>query len=211
MFLIGFMFYEGQRPGLRVGLGLVLGFLGAGLLIKPPQGQTTESLLGAMAVAIAPVSWSIGSLESRRRGSQGLLLGAMQMLAGGAMMLLVGSLLGEWGTLLNRSVSLRSVSAFFYLTVVGSLIGFTTFTWLFRVASPTAVSTYAYVNPLVAVLLGWLLADEPLDTHILLAAGLIVSAVILITLPAALFQPSARVEPATEPFPQPVLSNCSGE
>jgi drug/metabolite transporter (DMT)-like permease len=108
---------------------------------------------------------------------------AMQMLAGGAMMLVTGSLLGEWPRLLQQEISTKSLLAFTYLTLVGGLIGYTTYAWLLRNASPNAISTYAYVNPLVAVLLGWLLGGETLGLHVWVAAVLVIGAVVLITLP----------------------------
>jgi drug/metabolite transporter (DMT)-like permease len=207
MVLIGFFFYRGARPGPRVLLGLAVGFAGAVLLVKPPgAGGPTGDPWGYLALALSPVAWSAGSLESRRRGaSHGLLAASMQMLAGGGLMLLAGSALGEWSLLGSRAVSARSLAAFAYLTAFGAL-GFTTYLWLLRVASPTAVSTYAYVNPLVAVLLGWLVAGESLGVEVLLPAGLIVGAVILITLPRTLFR-SPVPEPArgreSRPCPHP--------
>jgi drug/metabolite transporter (DMT)-like permease len=107
---------------------------------------------------------------------------ALQMMAGGALMMIAGTLLGEWPLLAGRTVSLRSALAFTYLTLIGSLVGFTTYTWLLRVESTTAVATYAYVNPLVAVLLGWLIGNEALEASTLYATVLIVGAVALITL-----------------------------
>src|SRR5262249_12246483 len=114
-----------------------------------------------------------------------LMTSAMQMLTGGGMMLVVGSLLGEWPRLLGQPVSTSSLLAFLYLTFVGGLVAFTTYAWLLRAASPKAVSTYAYVNPLGAGLLGWLLGGEELGVTVLAAALLVVGAVILITLPQA--------------------------
>jgi drug/metabolite transporter (DMT)-like permease len=136
-----------------------------------------------LAVALAPLCWSLGSLHTRatRPVDDTLLISAMQMLAGGVLMLVTGTLLGEWPVLLNRPVSLTSLGAFAYLTVFGGLVGFSTYAWLLRHASPPAVSTYAYVNPLVAVVLGWLAAGETLDGSVLAAACLVIGAVVLIT------------------------------
>ncbi len=203
MVILDWLFYGAARPVPRVWLGLAVGFAGAVLLIRP-TGETdfrttTFSLIGTLALAASPVAWSVGSLESRRRpATNALQASAMQMLAGGVLLVMAGSLLGEWPVLLARPIAARSVAAFFYLVVVGGLIGFTTYAWLLRVASPTAVTTYAYVNPLVAVLLGWLAAGETLDSRILLAAGLIIGAVVLITLPRTLFRSPPRKEELTE-------------
>jgi drug/metabolite transporter (DMT)-like permease len=186
MVIVGWLFYRGERPGPRIWLGLATGFAGAVLLIKPPAGDAVVgSVAGSVAILLAPICWSIGSLQTRKRPPAGevLLTSAMQMLTGGALMLLVGAALGEVPLLWTRPIAGASVLAFLYLTVVGGLVGFTTYAWLLHHASPTAVSTYAYVNPLVAVLLGWLLAGEALDASVLLAAALVVGAVVLITLP----------------------------
>jgi drug/metabolite transporter (DMT)-like permease len=186
MVLIGYFFYGGERPGLRLCLGLAVGFAGAILLIRPGGSDQAGDLASALALLASPLAWSIGSLESRRRpGSHGLLSSAMQMVAGGSLLVVAGSLLGEWPVLLARPVSGKSIGAFFYLSILGALVGFTTYAWLLRMAPPTAVSTYAYVNPLIAVLLGWLVAGESLDGGVLLPAGLIIGAVVLITLPRA--------------------------
>jgi drug/metabolite transporter (DMT)-like permease len=203
MALLGWLFYRGRRPGLREAVGMAVGFAGTGLLVwhGPPAGANW-SLLGVLAIAAAPLMWTVGSLEMRRspRSDDVLLTCALQMLAGGALMLTAGTLLGEWPLLAGRTISPRSLGAFAYLTLVGSLVGFTCYAWLLRVASPTAVATYSYVNPLVAVLLGWLIAGEQLDERVALATGLIVGAVVLITLQRA----PAAPRPAEEPAP-PVL------
>jgi drug/metabolite transporter (DMT)-like permease len=203
MVILEWLFYRGKRPGLRIWIGLAVGFAGAALLIRPSAptaiSATAVSLAGMLAMVASPIAWSIGSLESRRRpGTHALLASAMQMLTGGALLVVAGSLFGEWPVLLGRPIAARSVAAFFYLVIFGGLIGFTTYAWLLRVASPTAVTTYAYVNPLIAVLLGWLIAGETLDARILLAAGLIVGAVVLITLPQTLFQARVKEAPIEE-------------
>src|SRR5262245_32308408 len=200
MVILGWLFYKGERPGRRMWLGLAVGFAGAALLIRPSGEDRAGALLGTLAILGAPIAWSIGSLESRRNRptDDALLTSAMQLLAGGALMVLTGTLLGEWPALFAREVSARSALAFGYLALVGGLVGFTTYAWLLRVASPTAVSTYAYVNPLVAVLLGWLVAGEALGLEVLLAAALVVGAVVLITLP----RPASIEEPAVGPEPR---------
>jgi drug/metabolite transporter (DMT)-like permease len=195
MVVLGWLFYRGERPRLRVWLGLAVGFAGAALLIKPPaEGAPAGSMLGSLALALAPVCWALGSLHTKatRPVDDTLLISAVQMLAGGALMLGTGSLLGEWPVLLTRPVSTTSVAAFAYLTVVGGLVGFSTYAWLLRHASPPAVSTYAYVNPLVAVLLGWLAVGESVDARVLAAAVLVVGAVVLITWPRRQVRPPAE-------------------
>ena len=184
MVLLEWLLYRGERPSVRVWVGLAAGFVGAALLVHPSGDASGGTVAGFVALFAAPVCWSAGSLESRRlRPSEDpILTSAMQMLAGGALMLVVGSLLGEWPVLMERTISTQSLLALAYLTVFGGIIAFTTYAWLLRVASPTAVSTYAYVNPLVAVLLGWLVVEEEVDARVGVAALMILGAVVLITL-----------------------------
>lgn len=185
MVLLEWLFYRGDRPRWRTWLGLAVGFAGAALLIQPAQGQESGSLLGFLMLSLAPLCWSVGSLETRRSPpvADPLMTSAMQMLTGGVMLFVLGSALGDWPRFLTTEVSATSALAFGYLVVAG-LVGFGTYTWLLGHASPSAVSTYAYVNPLVAVLLGWLAVGEHVDEAILVAAALIVGAVVLITLPS---------------------------
>jgi len=105
----------------------------------------------------------------------------MQMLAGGVLLTIAGMLRGEASALAFGGISLRSAGALVYLIVFGSLIAFTSYSWLLRVATPSLASTYAYVNPVVAVLLGWALAGEQLTLRTLLATIVIISAVVMIT------------------------------
>lgn len=195
IFVLALLFYRGDRLTGRVGLGLLLGFIGTTLLIKPSAGGQHGSLLGYVCLLIAPITWSVGTLEARRKrpAEDALMTSAMQMLAGGGMMLALGGTFGEWATFQPEAVSAKSVFAFLYLALVGGLVGFTTYAWLLRVAAPTALSTYAYVNPLVAVLLGYLVAGEVLEPRAVLAAALILGAVVLITLPRL---PEVDVAPA---------------
>jgi drug/metabolite transporter (DMT)-like permease len=129
------------------------------------------------------VTWAAGSLYSRRAvlPSSPLLATGIQMLAGGVLMLGSGALLGEWGQIDLGHASARSIGAFFYL-VVAAVVAFTAYLWLLRAAPPALVSTYSYINPLVAVLLGWAFAGEPLSARTALAALVIVSGVALITI-----------------------------
>jgi drug/metabolite transporter (DMT)-like permease len=105
----------------------------------------------------------------------------MQMLAGGALLMVAATVRGEMAGFDPAQVSLRSVLAVVYLLAFGSLVGFTAYSWLMRVAPPVLVSTYAYVNPVVAVVLGWAIAAEPLTAGTLVAAAVILSGVALIT------------------------------
>jgi len=175
----------GIWPGGHTTLGLVLGFLGTLLLVGPTQiiGGTPIDPAGAALLVMGSLSWAAGSLYSiRARISSSPLMGSsMQMLAGGAFLLIAASLTGEWSHLSFSAASSRSLTSLVYLIIFGSLVGFTSYTWLLRVTTPSQASTYAYVNPLVAVFLGWFLANEPVTLRTLIAAGVIISAVAIIT------------------------------
>ena len=167
--------------------GVLFGFLGIGLLVSPSSltglaGQVDP--LGAVVLTAAAFSWASGSLYSRgaRLPSSPLLGTGMEMLAGGAGLLLLGTLTGEWARVDLQGVTTRSIVSLGYLILFGSLVGFAAYTWLLRVAPTALVSTYAYVNPLVAILLGNLLAQEPLSARVLIATAVILGAVAIITL-----------------------------
>jgi drug/metabolite transporter (DMT)-like permease len=175
----------GHRPGSLALAGILIGFGGVVLLIRSvADNADTTSLPGAAALIFASLAWSIGSLYGRtaRLPASQLLGTAMEMLAGGVALLLVATLLDEWGDFDIATVSRRSVLALFYLTVIGSS-AFVAYVWLLRVAPTPLVATYAYVNPLVAVLLGYFLAQEPMTVRTLLAAALIIGSIALASIP----------------------------
>ncbi len=185
----------GSRPRLAVIGGVVLGLAGMALLVQPgsPAGGGAADPVGAAVLIAASVSWAWGSLWSRQADLPAvpLLATAMEMMAGGVLLLATGALTGELGRLAPRAISLPSAASLGYLVIFGSLVGFTAYTWLLRVASPAAVSTYAYVNPVVAVVLGWAIASEPITPRTLSAAAVIIGAVALIT--------AGRARPASTP------------
>lgn len=174
----------GTRPAARTWAGVALGLAGLVLLVGPADlaGGRVDAL-GAGLVLVGTLGWAAGSLYGQRAPfpASPFLATAMQMLAGGALMLLAGLVTGEAGRLDPSAWSARSLGALLYLAVFGSLVAFTAYVWLLRVESPSRVATYAYVNPLVAVLLGWAVAGEPLTPRVLAAAAVIVGAVVLIT------------------------------
>ncbi len=175
---------RGMRPGRRVTFGLVLGFVGITLLVAPGSlGGSHVDPIGALALIVGSFMWALGSLYSRRAPlpDSPLLGTAMEMLSGGALLLAASAITGEPRQLDVGAVSLRSLAAFGYLVLFGSLIGFTAYIWLLRVVPATRVATYAYVNPVVAILLGWVVAGEPLAARTILAAAVIISAVVLVT------------------------------
>jgi drug/metabolite transporter (DMT)-like permease len=175
----------GVKPSAGVVAGLLLGTLGVIVLINPANfvGGEEINILGAIVLVLASICWAAGSLYSRkaRLPSSPLLATAMEMLAGGFGLLLLSAVSGELSTFQISTVTYRSLGAYAYLTVFGSLIGFSSYIWLLRATTPTLASTYAYVNPIVAMLIGWLVADEVLSGRILLASLLIVAAVAAIT------------------------------
>lgn len=185
MVLLNWLRPGGTRPSGQVIFGLVCGLVGMALLIGPADlaGNGALDPVGALALVLAALSWSVGSLYSRRAplAKSPLLATGMEMLMGGLLLLAAGSLTGEWARLDLGSVSLLSVLALGYLIVFGSLIAFSAYVWLLRVTTPARAATYAYVNPVVAVFLGWALAGEPLNARILLAAAIIIAAVVIIT------------------------------
>jgi drug/metabolite transporter (DMT)-like permease len=177
----------GTRPTLMGVAGLLLGFVGAALLVGPGIFRSgTEALHPGYsgAIVVAAFSWAMGSVyTARRKGGTSPALGSgMQMICGGLLLTAAGLAMGEARTFHWSAVSWHSLGAMAYLTTFGSLVAFSTYVWLLKVEPPARVATYAYVNPAVAVLLGWWLADERVTAMTLLAAAVIVAGVVLITL-----------------------------
>ena len=175
----------GQWPGLQRIIGILVGFGGVVLLFgSPADGARALDLFGAAAVVFASLSWAAGSVYGRGATlpASPLLGTGMEMLSGGTVLLILAFVLGEWSGFDLTTVSLRSALALVYLTAVGSC-AFVAYVWLLRVAPTPLVATYAYVNPLVAVLLGYFLAHEPMTLRTLLAAALIIGSVVLVSMP----------------------------
>ncbi len=175
----------GVRPRGRVWAGLVVGFAGLGVLVGPAEllGGGAADPLGAGALVAASLLWACGSVYAKGAPlpSSPLMATGMEMLCGGALLLLLGTVLGEWGRLDVAAVSARSWLSLLYLIVFGAGLGFTAYVFLLQHVEVAKVSTYAYVNPLVAVFLGWLLAGEVVTARVLVAAAVIVAAVAFIT------------------------------
>jgi drug/metabolite transporter (DMT)-like permease len=172
------------RPRLPVVAGLLLGLGGLLVLVAPGNlaGKGRVDLLGAGALLLAALSWTAGSLYSRRvRLPESVLtVTAMEMIGGGVLLWLAGLAAGEGSRLDLAAVSARSLLSLGYLIVFGSLIGFSAYVYLLHATTPARVSTYAYVNPIVAVFLGWAFAGEAVTLRIALATVGIVAAVALI-------------------------------
>ena len=201
MVLLDATVFGSARPGKWVVLGLVMGFFGVTLLIGPSEGAVDP--LGALVLIVAALSWATGSLMNRSAHlpKSPWLATAMEMIAGGAVMLVFSGLLGEWGRFEPSAVSLESVAAFFYLTVFGSLVALSAYVYLLRETTAAAVSTYAFVNPVIALGLG-LLVGEVIAPRTLVGAILIVGAVVLI-------HRTKYRGPVAAPVPRPTLEPAS--
>jgi drug/metabolite transporter (DMT)-like permease len=184
--LLSWLWLKGARPDWRVALGLLVGFVGVYLLMDGgavQAGSETNRLFGIILVIAAALCWATGSIYGVRApaSKSPILASGMQMLAGGSALLLAGTLMGEWTGFEISVVSRNSWFALAYLLVFGSLITFTAYSWLLKNARPAMVATYAYVNPVIAVILGWAIAGESFTGRTLLGAGVIVGSVVLIT------------------------------
>jgi drug/metabolite transporter (DMT)-like permease len=173
-----------ERPHGVVVLGLALGLGGIAFLVAPGRfaGGTRVDPLGAAVLLTAALFWAIGSLSSRRAAlpSSTLLATAMEMIAGGVLLFVAAAATREWRGFSLSTVSIRSLLSLAYLIVAGSLLGFSAYVFLLGATTPARVSTYAYVNPVVAVFLGWLFAGEAVTARTLLATAVIVVSVALI-------------------------------
>jgi drug/metabolite transporter (DMT)-like permease len=174
-----------RRPSRAVLVGLVLGFIGIIVLVGPSDlgGHGDVSSLGALVLILGSLSWAIGSFWSRdaQLPESGLLTTGMEMLGGGALLLIVGVLGGEISRFDIHHISSASAAGLVYLITFGSLLGFTSYIWLLDKVSPARLGTYAYVNPIVAVFLGWAIAGERLSIRTAVAAAIVICAVALIT------------------------------
>ncbi|MBI4728390.1 MAG: EamA family transporter [Acidobacteria bacterium] len=196
MAAIGFVAFR-ERLRWPAVLGLALGFAGVGLLVRPSGGGRVDPL-GAGVVLLAALSWAAGSLHSRRAPlpSRPLVATSMEMLCGGALLAVAGIVSGEPGRL--RAVSAESALALGYLIAFGSLVAFSAYVWLLTAAPISIVSTYAYVNPVVAVVLGWAMLGERVTSGMLLAGAVIVLAVALIVRTRPTPAPRAGAPPPEE-------------
>ena len=186
MVLIDSLRPGGKSPGKLTWFGVLLGFSGIILMVAPWQNGLSETSilnpLGIGALFIAALSWSIGSLYSRNASlpTSPLMYTGMEMLIGCLGLFTMSGLVGEWKHLDFTAIQPHSVWGLIYLIIFGSLVGFTSFTWLMRNAPTPLVATYAYVNPLVAIILGVIFAKETLDGHVMISAAIIIGSVILI-------------------------------
>jgi drug/metabolite transporter (DMT)-like permease len=189
----------GRRPGAPVFVGLGLGLVGLGLLVGPDAlhggGTGAVNTIGAVVLIAGSLSWAIGSLFTKQapRPTTSINGSGTQMFAGGLCLLAAGTFGGELARLDFAHVAGRSVIGFAYLVTFGSLIGFTAYFYLLSHTTAAKAATYAYVNPVVAVLLGWAFAHEPLTMRTVLAAAVILAGVAIITVVR-----DSRVSPRVE-------------
>ena len=179
-------FSPARRPGIRTFAGIAIGLAGVFVLVGGGSGggfgASGIDIGGALAVVVASFFWALGSLYSTRAklpASPWIATGS-QMLAGGGLLALLGGFQGEWTAFEPAKVTAAALWAFAYLVVFGSIVAFTAYAYLLRNARPTVVSTYAFVNPIVAVLLGWWIVDEPVSGRVVVAGALILAALVAI-------------------------------
>ena len=183
MFILVLAWASGQQKISRMSaLGLALGVVGVAILTGVELSMKDTSLLGMLAVLIGSLSWAAGVVVSPKLKlpSDALARTAVPLVCGAVMLLAAAGLTGEFQSLHWSAVSLKSILGLAYLIVFGSIVAFTAYTWLLQRCPPTLVATHTYANPIVAVLLGWLLASEPLTTRVALASVAILGAIVLI-------------------------------
>lgn len=185
MILINALRPGSDQPSLRELSGILIGFCGAVLLIGwTTNNATPANLYGAIAVLVASVFWAIGSIygKAAELPTSSLITTGVEMLAGGIVQIAVALCFGEFERFSVDAISSRSALAWTYLTVIGP-VAFVAYAWLLRVAPIPLVATYSYVNPLVAIILGYFLGKEIITARILLAAALIIGSVVLVSTP----------------------------
>jgi drug/metabolite transporter (DMT)-like permease len=181
--VLGRIFFRERLP-LAAVVGIAVGLAGVGILVGPSDSPAESFNPGGIAaLIISPICWSSGSLFSSHRArlpKDPLVATAAQMLTGGIVLAVMAAIRGEYGIVRLEAISLDSLVAFAYLALIGSLVAFTAYVWLLRVAPLPLIATYAYVNPIVAVALGALVLQEPITPRTLVAGAVIVFAVALI-------------------------------
>ena len=181
--VLGRVFFRERLPRAAV-VGIAIGLVGVAILVGPTgDPATTLDLAGVVALIISPICWTSGSLYSAHKAtlpSRPLVATGAQMLAGSIVLAVMSVVSGEASQFRPNAISMESIAAFAYLTVIGSVLAFTAYGWLLRVAPLPLIATYAYVNPIVAVFLGTWLLHESLTPRTLVAGAVIVFAVALI-------------------------------
>jgi drug/metabolite transporter (DMT)-like permease len=193
--------FLGERPPRLAVVGIATGFVGVAVLVGPTAVGAVGALepLGLAAIIVSPMCWSSGSLFASHRArlpGRPLMASSAQMLSGGLVLIAMSAVTGEFGRFSPAAVTSTSFLALAYLTLVGSLLAFTTYGWLMRIAPLPLIATYAFVNPVVAVGLGAVVLHEPIDPRTLVAGAIIVVAVaIIVTARGRMSQPARRTAP----------------
>jgi drug/metabolite transporter (DMT)-like permease len=186
MALSEIIFLRARRLTVRMGMALLIGIAGVAVLVSPwsSLSGTAVDPIGAVALIVASINWSVASALTRKLSlpSSKVMSSGAQMLAGGVFLTIAAALLGEFRNFHPSTVSRGTWFALLYLIIAGSIIGFTAYVWLLHHESPTKVGTYAYVNPVVAVLLGYLLGGEALGFRTILGTAFVLTSVLVITL-----------------------------
>ncbi len=212
MVLLDWLAFRGARPSRGIVLGVILGLVGVLILRMPSDvGGEPIHLGGTIALLAACAFWATGSLHSRKAAlpKSLFLAAAMEMIAAGVAFFIIATVMGEWGRFRLVEVSARSWMAVAYLSLFGSILALSAYTWLLRVTTPARVATYAYVNPAVAILLGAALANEAINGRVIIAAGVIIASVAIITLTRSrqAAQPApSRPTPVDDPATTAVMS-----
>jgi drug/metabolite transporter (DMT)-like permease len=179
---------SGSRPSAMVAVGVLVGLAGVGVLASPAGagGEGTATGIGAVVLIAGSIAWAAGSIYSRQGAhpESAVMSTGLQMITGSVSLAAMGIVAGELGRFDPGAVTLQSFLGWLYLVTFGSLVGFTAYIYLLRETTPAKATTYAYVNPIVAVLLGWALADEAITARTVVAAGIILASVALISLTA---------------------------
>jgi drug/metabolite transporter (DMT)-like permease len=172
---------SGERLTLRKGMGIIIGFTGLVILLSPEIKTSFDMayLQGVAALLIAPLCWSAGSVYSKSRPAKShpLMAATMQMVVAGIILILIGGIFGEWQ---RFSLDAEGLAATAYLVVFGSIVGYGSFIYALAKLPATKVAMYAYVNPVIAVVLGWLVLDERMDWSVVLATAVVLLGVVLV-------------------------------
>jgi drug/metabolite transporter (DMT)-like permease len=202
---------HGVRPRLPVFAGLALGLVGMVILIGPKAivGEGHVDELGAFVLLIGSLGWAFGTILSKgsKRSGSPLVYSALQMIAAAVAMTITSFAFGEPAAFSLANVSLKSVLSWIYLFSAGSIIGYTAYIYLLGVVSAAKASTYAYVNPIIAVVLGWAFANEPIGGRTIVAAVVILAGVAIITVT----QGSSSHATGEHPLPTPRLRETGEE
>ena len=185
MALAEIVFLRTQRLTFRLGIALLIGIAGVAVLVghTTSLGEAPVDVTGACALIVASISWSVAAVLSRkmRLPTAKAMSSGAQMLAGGVLLTLTAALLGEFRGFHAQAVSSAAWLALAYLIVAGSIVGFTAYVWLIHHESPTRVGTYAYVNPVVAILVGYFLGGEAIGLRTIVGTALVLVSVVVIT------------------------------